>query len=142
MWIISISIQAGIYSGGESIGLLAGMAILVWGVGFFFEAVGDYQMARFKSRPESRGAVLNHGVWRYTRHPNYFGDFCIWWGHYLAAAAAGAWWTVFSPLLMSFLLLKVSGVTLLEKDISDRRPEYEKYKRATNAFFPGPSREP
>ena len=80
---------------------------------------------------------MNEGLWRTTRHPNYFGDFCIWWGIFLLCANANSWWTIGSPLLMSILLLKVSGVTLLEGDIEERRPEYAQYKRNTNAFFPG-----
>jgi steroid 5-alpha reductase family enzyme len=83
---------------------------------------------------------MDRGLWRYTRHPNYFGDFMVWWGHYLVALAGGAWWTIFSPLLMSVLLLRVSGVAMLERTISKRRPEYEDYARRTNAFFPGPVR--
>jgi steroid 5-alpha reductase family enzyme len=80
---------------------------------------------------------MDRGLWRYTRHPNYFGEFCVWWGLYLIALGAGAWWALFSPLLMSVLLLKVSGVTLLEKDIGERRPLYRDYIARTNAFFPG-----
>ena len=83
---------------------------------------------------------MDRGLWRYTRHPNYFGDFCVWWGLYLIAAAGGAWLTIFSPLLMSFLLMKVSGVRLLERTIADRRPDYVAYMARTNAFFPGPPR--
>lgn len=115
-------------------------AIVLWLVGFVFEAGGDYQLSRFKAREDSKGRVLDTGLWRYTRHPNYFGDFCIWWSFYLFAAASGGWWSIASPLLMSFLLLKVSGVAMLEKTISDRRPEYVQYIRNTNAFFPGPPR--
>jgi steroid 5-alpha reductase family enzyme len=81
---------------------------------------------------------MNTGLWRYTRHPNYFGDSCVWWGLYLVAASSGQAWTWFSPLLMSFLLLRVSGVTLLEKDIAGRRPGYAEYIRRTSAFFPWP----
>lgn len=114
---------------------------LVWLVGLFFETVGDFQLARFKSRPDSKGKVMDQGLWQYTRHPNYFGDFCVWWGIYLIAAAGGAWWTVFSPLVMSVLLMRYSGVGLLEKTITRRRPQYEEYIRTTNAFFPGPRRE-
>ncbi len=83
---------------------------------------------------------MDRGFWRYTRHPNYFGEFCIWWGFYAFALAAGAWWTLPGPLLMSFLLLRVSGVRLLEKDIGNRRPLYADYVLKTNAFFPGPRR--
>ncbi len=115
-------------------------AALLFFTGFVFEAVGDWQLSRFKADPASRGQVLDTGLWRYTRHPNYFGEFCIWWAFWLFAVASGAWWTVFSPLIMSFLLLRVSGVAMLEKTIQDRRPEYAEYIRNTNAFFPGPRR--
>ncbi len=121
--------------------MLDGLALAVWLVGFFFEAVGDYQLSRFKRDPSSKGRVLDTGLWRFTRHPNYFGEFCIWWAFWLFAVAAGEWWTLFSPLLMSFLLLRVSGVAMLEKTIPDRRPGYAEYARSTNAFFPGPVRE-
>jgi steroid 5-alpha reductase family enzyme len=116
-------------------------AVILWTVGFVFEAGGDCQLSRFKARSDSRGRVLDTGLWRYTRHPNYFGDFCIWWSFYLFALAAGGWWSIFSPLLMSFLLLKVSGVAMLERTISDRRPEYADYIQRTNAFIPGPRRD-
>jgi steroid 5-alpha reductase family enzyme len=84
--------------------------------------------------------VMDRGLWRWTRHPNYFGDFCVWWGLSAIALSAGAWWSLVGPLLMSVLLMRVSGVTLLEKDIGERRPEYADYIRRTNAFFPGPAR--
>ena len=106
-----------------------------------FEVVGDYQLTQFKKNKDSQGKVLNTGLWRYTRHPNYFGEAVIWWGIYLIALSAGAWWTVFAPLLMTFLLLRVSGVSMLEKTISERRPGYREYILTTNAFFPGPPRQ-
>jgi len=81
--------------------------------------------------------VLNSGLWCYCRHPNYFGECCVWWGFYLISVGAGAWWTIASPLLMTLLLLKVSGVALLEKDIAERRPAYLQYIKNTNAFLPG-----
>ena len=108
--------------------------------GFAFETVADLQLARFKAKPETKGRVLDTGLWRYSRHPNYFGEFCVWWGFYLIALAAGGWWAIVSPLLMSLLLMKVSGVTLLEKDIGERRPAYREYIARTNAFFPGAPR--
>ena len=116
------------------------IAAMLWLVGFVFEAGGDYQLSRFKAREDSKGRVLDTGLWRYTRHPNYFGDFCIWWSFYLFAVASGGWWSIVSPLLMSLLLLKVSGVAMLEKTIGERRPEYAEYIARTNAFFPGPRR--
>ena len=112
----------------------------IWAVGLFFETVGDTQLARFKARPDSKGRVMDRGLWRYTRHPNYFGDFCVWWGIYVVAAAGGAWWTIISPLVMSALLVRYSGAGLLEKTIGRRRPGYEEYVERTNAFFPGPPR--
>ena len=116
--------------------LLEFTGVCLWCVGLFFEAVGDWQMARFQADPNNSGQVMDRGLWRLTRHPNYFGDFCIWWGLYLIAAPGGAGWTVLSPLLMSFFLLKVSGVTLLEKTITTRRPDYAAYQARTSAFFP------
>jgi steroid 5-alpha reductase family enzyme len=138
-WVISLPLAAAI-SGQSTIGPLdyAGVTLIL--VGVFFEAVGDMQLSRFRRNPDNAGKVLDKGLWRYTRHPNYFGNFTLWWGFYLIALSAGAWWTVISPLLMTFLLLKVSGVALLEKDISGRRPQYRQYIRRTNAFFPGAPR--
>ncbi len=135
-WIIAMPLMPAIMNPG-GIGLIEVLAFALWLVGFVFEAGGDYQLARFKRDASNKGRVLNTGLWRYTRHPNYFGDFCVWWAFYLFAFSAGGWWTVLSPLLMSFLLLKVSGVAMLEKTISHRRPEYADYIRRTNAFFPG-----
>jgi steroid 5-alpha reductase family enzyme len=135
-WIISLPLAAAI-SGSTELGWLDLAGVGLWGIGVFFEAVGDFQLARFKADPGNRGRVLETGLWRYTRHPNYFGNFTLWWGFFLLAWSAGAPWTVVSPLLMSVLLLKVSGVALLEKDIGDRRPAYAEYIRRTNAFFPG-----
>ena len=140
-WVISLPLLAAIASRGPLNSLdIAGVAL--WLVGLVFEAGGDFQLARFKADPANRGAVMDRGLWRYTRHPNYFGDFCIWWGIYLIACAGGGWWSLPGPLLMSVLLMRVSGVTLLEKDIGERRPAYRDYMQRTNAFFPGPPRRP
>ena len=120
---------------------LIGLALAAFGI--VFEAIGDAQMSRFKADPSHKGQVMDRGVWRYTRHPNYFGETCIWWGFWLVALGgaglAGAW-TIVSPILMTVLLLKVSGVSMLEKDIGERRPAYRDYIARTNAFFPGPPR--
>ena len=135
-WIVASALLAGMVGASQPGWLDAiGAAVVVFGI--VFEAVGDGQLARFKGNPENRGRVMNTGLWRYTRHPNYFGEFCVWWGFYLIALSAGGWWAIESPLLMSVLLLKVSGVTLLEKDITERRPKYRDYIARTNAFFPG-----
>jgi steroid 5-alpha reductase family enzyme len=138
-WVIALPLFPAITSD-SALSIVDVIAAMLWLVGFLFEAVGDYQLSRFKARADSKGRVLDTGLWRYTRHPNYFGDFCIWWSFYLFAVASGSWWSILSPILMSLLLLKVSGVAMLEKTISDRRPEYAEYIRRTNAFFPGPRR--
>ena len=106
-------------------------------IGFVWQTVADWQLSRFKALPQNHGKVLDQGLWRYSRHPNYFGEFCVWWGFYLIALATGAWWSIIGPLLMTWLLLKISGVALLEQDIGQRRPAYADYVRRTNAFFPG-----
>ena len=112
---------------------------LIWITGMVFETVGDWQLARFKKDPSNKGNVMDRGLWRYTRHPNYFGDFCVWWGMFLIAFGSGApLWSVVGPALMSVLLLKVSGVTLLEKTLVDSKPGYEEYTAKTSAFFPRP----
>lgn len=110
--------------------------VVLFALGFVFEAVADAQLQRFRDDPAQRGKVLDTGLWHFSRHPNYFGECCVWWGLWLLAGAAGAWWTILSPLLMTVLLLKVSGVTLLEADIGKRRPGYADYVRRTNAFVP------
>lgn len=114
------------------------LAIALFAIGFFFEAVGDWQLTRFKADPSNQGKVLDTGLWRYTRHPNYFGDSVVWWSFFVAALGSdGGFWTLPSAALMTFLLLKVSGVALLEKDIGERRPAYREYVENTPAFFPG-----
>ena len=135
-WVVCLPVIAAV-SAQTPPGPLDYAGVALWFIGMFFEIVGDYQLARFRQSANSTGAVLDTGLWRYTRHPNYFGEAMIWWGFYLVALSAGAWWTVFAPLLMTFLLLRVSGVSLLEKDIAERRPEYRSYVGRTNAFFPG-----
>lgn len=139
-WVISAPLYAGI-GGAAPLGPLDYAGATLWALGFAFETVADAQLARFRSDPANRGKVLDRGLWRYTRHPNYFGEALLWWGWFLVAVAAGGWWTVFAPLLMTLLLLKVSGVALLEKDIGERRPDYRDYIARTNAFIPGPRRE-
>ncbi len=123
--------------GGGPLNLFDFAGLALWLLGFGFETVGDWQLARFKANPANRGRVLDSGLWRYTRHPNYFGEATLWWGYYLIAVAAGGWWTLFAPLLMTVLLLRVSGVTLLEQDIHERRPAYRDYILRTNSFVPG-----
>lgn len=134
-WMISAPLAAAIATPAAP-GLLHLIAVALFALGFFFEAVGDWQLKQFRSDPGNRGKVLDTGVWRYSRHPNYFGEACIWWSFFLFALAAGHAWTLVAPLLMTFLLLKVSGVSLLEKDIEERRPAYRRYVETTSAFIP------
>ncbi|MEP5575551.1 MAG: DUF1295 domain-containing protein [Erythrobacter sp.] len=121
---------------------LAGIALYL--VGIFFEWVGDWQLAKFKANPANAGTVLDTGLWRYTRHPNYFGDFCAWWGIWLVCASVGweyALYTVIGPIFLTFTLTKWSGVTLLEKGMDrSKGDKYADYKRRTSAFFPRPPR--
>lgn len=114
--------------------------ISLWVLGFVFESIADAQLRRFRREPANQGRVLNRGLWRYSRHPNYFGEACIAWGFYFMAIPAGGAWTVFAPILMTLLLLKVSGVSLLESDIGERRPAYRDYIATTSAFIPWPPR--
>lgn len=119
------------------LGWLDLIGVTLWFAGMYFEVTGDQQLKNFRADPDNKGRVLNTGLWGITRHPNYFGEFTLWWGYYCLALAAGGWWTILSPLLMSVLLLKVSGVALLESTIQERRPGYAEYVNSTNAFFPG-----
>lgn len=115
-------------------------AVTVWAVGMIFEGVGDWQLSRFKADPSNHGKVMDRGLWRYSRHPNYFGECLIWWGFFLFALSGGAWWAFAGPLLLTYLLLKFSGVTLMEQTIIERRPAYRDYIARTNAFLPGPQK--
>ncbi len=135
-WVISLPILGAVVSPAE-LNFLDIVGIAVVSFGLIWETVADWQLSVFKSRPENQGQVLDRGLWRHCRHPNYFGECCVWWGFFIMALAAGAWWALPSALLMTFLLLKFSGVALLEKDIGDRRPAYAQYVRTTNAFIPG-----
>lgn len=142
MWIVALPVQlAGTADQPANLGVLAGIGVAIWAVGLFFETVGDAQLARFKADPANEGEVMDQGLWRYTRHPNYFGDFCVWWGIFLVAAeTVPARWAVIGPILMSVMLMKYSGVGMLERSIGKRRPGYADYVRRTSTFFPLPPR--
>jgi steroid 5-alpha reductase family enzyme len=112
----------------------AGVAL--WVIGFAFEAGGDWQLARFKADPNNKGKVMDKGFWRYTRHPNYFGDTAVWWGYGLFCIGAGNYWAILGSLLMTGLIIRVSGVTLLEKTLRTTKPQYAEYVRKTSAFLP------
>jgi steroid 5-alpha reductase family enzyme len=140
-WIISLPLL-GAMAGQAPPGWRELPGLALWTAGFLIETVADQQLTRFRADAANRGAVMDRGLWRYSRHPNYFGECCLWWGFYLLALAAGAWWTIFAPVLMTVLLLRVSGVSLLERDIGERRPAYRHYVERTNAFVPWRPRAP
>jgi steroid 5-alpha reductase family enzyme len=135
-WIISIPLLLAL-TADTGFGVIELVACIIWLTGFLFESIADHQLYSFKSDADNKGKVLDTGLWAYSRHPNYFGEFLIWWAYFLFALSSGAWWTIFAPLLMTILLLKVSGVSLMEKGITERRADYRRYIESTNAFFPG-----
>lgn len=123
-------------SGEKGLTVLDGLGTFLWLTGFLFEAVGDHQLKRYKQNPEGKGKIMTSGLWRYTRHPNYFGEAALWWGIFLIALSVrGGWVAIVSPLTISLLLLKVSGVTMLEKKYAGNE-EFAAYARRTSAFFP------
>jgi len=138
LWLVSAPILgAQFYDSPDELTIVDLLGAVVWSIGFVFEAVGDWQLARFKGDPANRGKVMRSGLWAYTRHPNYFGDATVWWGCFvIAAATTRGYWTVFGPLLMTGLLLRVSGVSLLERRQVETKPEYRDYIETTSAFVP------
>jgi steroid 5-alpha reductase family enzyme len=147
MWVVSLPLQLGIAASlgsGDAAAATMGLGLQLagcglWVIGLFFETVGDWQLTKFKANSDNRGRVLDTGLWRYTRHPNYFGDCLVWWGFFLIAfGLGGPAWTIIGPLIMTILLLKVSGVALLEKSLSANKPGYAEYVRRTSSFFPLP----
>jgi len=140
--LVSLPVQVGQLAPEPArLGLLAWAGLCAWTVGFLFEAIGDHQLRRFKSDPANRDKVLDTGLWRYTRHPNYFGNACLWWGIWITACdTPSAAWTAVGPLVMTFFLLRVSGVSLLESSLRQSKPGYAEYVRRTSAFLPLPPR--
>jgi steroid 5-alpha reductase family enzyme len=121
---------------GGHLGIWDVLGALVWVTGFLFEAVGDYQLVQFKRDPANRGRIMQYGLWKYTRHPNYFGEVSLWWGIYLIALSVpGGWMTIIGPVTITFLILGVSGIPMLEKHYEGNK-EFEEYKKSTSAFFP------
>ena len=138
MWCISLAPQFGQFSPTPNdLTWLDIIGLSVWTGGFLFESIGDWQLARFKSNPENKGKVMDKGLWAYSRHPNYFGEFLVWWGLFLVTfATPGNWWTICSPLIVTVVLLKMTGIPLTEKTIGKTRPGYRQYIERTNAFIP------
>jgi steroid 5-alpha reductase family enzyme len=140
IWVISLPVQVGMLAARPLTPLLV-IGGLAWLCGLFFEAVGDYQLERFKAVPANRGQIMTRGLWRYTRHPNYFGDACAWWGIFLiGCGSAASLATVVSPLLMTYLLVWGSGKRLTEKRMIAARPGYAEYAARTSGFIPLPPR--
>jgi steroid 5-alpha reductase family enzyme len=140
LWVISIVLQIGqLAAKPDTLTWRDGLGIFVWAAGFMFESVGDWQLARFKSDPVNQGRVMDRGLWAYTRHPNYFGEFLVWWGIYLITLATPhSWWTILSPIAVTAVLLKMTGIPLTEKGLLENRPAYREYIKRTSAFVPWP----
>jgi len=137
MWLISAPLLGAQYYGqAKPLGPLDFAGMVFWIIGFSFEAGGDFQLTAFRADPANRGKVLDRGFWRYTRHPNYFGDSSVWWGYGFICLGAGSCMPVLGSVLMTVLLIKVSGVALLEKTLRDKKPQYRDYIRKTSSFFP------
>jgi steroid 5-alpha reductase family enzyme len=138
LWVISLAVQIGqLASIPAKLTWLDGLGIIVWAVGFTFESLGDWQLAKFKSDPASKGRVMDRGLWAYTRHPNYFGEFLIWWGIFLITLSTpNSWWTILSPVIITLVLLKMTGIPLTEQELVKNRPGYSEYVKRTSAFVP------
>ena len=138
MWLVATPVMVGV-NNERLVGWLTGLGVAVWTIGLFFEAVGDWQLARFKADPANKGQLMDQGLWHYTRHPNYFGDSCVWWGIWLVATSS---WvglaTVIGPITMTIFLTKVTGAALNEKGMSQSKRGYAEYVRRTSGFIPLP----
>jgi steroid 5-alpha reductase family enzyme len=140
LWMISWPLQAAL-SGARALNVLDGVGAAMIVAGIAMEAVADAQLTRFRADPRNREKVLDAGLWSWSRHPNYFGDFLMWWGFFvMGIAAGGPWWTILGPIAMSALLIHYSGASLMEDTIKDRRPGYADYVRRTSLFIPWPPR--
>lgn len=138
MWLVATPVMVGMNNVG-TIGWLGWLGLVVWVIGMVFETVGDYQLSRFKKNPDNEGKLMDQGLWKYTRHPNYFGDACVWWGIWIVAASSWAGVaTIIGPIAMTFFLTKVTGAALNEKGMRDSKPGYDEYVRRTSGFIPMP----
>jgi steroid 5-alpha reductase family enzyme len=138
LWVISLAAQFGqLALKPDNLTWLDIFGTVIWTIGFIFESVGDWQLARFKSDPANKGRVMNRGLWAYTRHPNYFGECLVWWGIFLIALSTpNSWWTMLSPVIVTAVLLKMTGIPLTEKALVENRPGYSEYIKRTSAFVP------
>ena len=136
LWLVAAPLAGAMAGGPARLGVLDFVGVGVWIFGLSWEVAGDTQLALFKRHPENKGKVMQTGAWRYTRHPNYFGEAVLWWGVWLVAAGGHGYWSVYGPVLITLMLLRVSGVTLLEKSLKESKPGYADYVRRTSAFVP------
>jgi steroid 5-alpha reductase family enzyme len=137
MWLISAPILGAQFNTpNSSLNIFDILGIVCWIIGIIFEAGGDYQLRKFKSNPDNKGKVLDTGLWRYTRHPNYFGDASVWWGYGFLSIASGGYLPMIGSFLMTALIIKVSGVALLEKSLKNSKPQYQDYIKKTSPFIP------
>jgi steroid 5-alpha reductase family enzyme len=138
MWLVATPVMVGMNNEGTGT-VQAWLGLVVWAVGMVFETVGDWQLARFKKNPDNQGKVMDRGLWRYTRHPNYFGDACVWWGIWIVAASSWAGVaSIVGPIAMTVFLTRVTGVPLTEKGMRESKPGYDEYVRRTSSFIPMP----
>ena len=136
MWLISAPLLGAQFYSSHPLGILDFAGVAIWSLGFIFESGGDIKLARFKANPANKGKVLNTGFWHYTRHPNYFGDTAVWFGYGLLCLSAGSYIPILGSVLMTAMIIKVSGVALLEKTLKETKPEYREYIEKTSAFIP------
>ncbi len=136
LWIVSSPMLLAQLGGGESMIALDALGLALWGFGFLFETVADWQLLRFKKKSATAGRVMRSGLWSVSRHPNYFGEAVLWWGIGLLALPTGGWLSFIGPLMITFMLLKVSGVVMLDAALVERRPEYADYISTVPAFVP------
>ncbi len=136
MWLISVPLLGAQFYPDTNLGILDYIGVILWIIGIVFEAGGDFQLARFKADPANKGKVLNTGLWHYTRHPNYFGDVAVWFGYGFICLSAGSYIPLLGTVLMTGLIIKVSGVALLEKTLKETKPGYKEYVKRTSAFIP------
>ena len=138
--VISLPVTIVINSSNNPFSFFDAFGIFIWFIGFTFEAVGDYQLMKYKRNPVHKGRIMTLGLWKYTRHPNYFGEVALWWGlYFISLSVPWGWATILGPVTISYLILKVSGIPLLEEKYKDNL-EFQVYKKRTSAFFPLPPR--